>query len=80
MKDWNKSLFIEIFLHGLIMGTINKLPGISGGLYAIIVGFYDHLMMSLKKIGVRNFFNSKKQITFFLMKLIHFFYSRCHLE
>ena len=62
MKDWNKSLFIEIFLHGLIMGTINKLPGISGGLYAIIVGFYDHLMMSLKKIGIRNFFNSKKQI------------------
>ncbi|MBH43738.1 MAG: DUF368 domain-containing protein [Rickettsiales bacterium] len=65
MKDWNKSLFIEIFLHGLIMGTINKLPGISGGLYAIIIGFYDHLMMSLKKIGTRNFLKSRKRITFF---------------
>ena len=65
MKDWNKSLFIEIFFHGLVMGTINKLPGISGGLYAIIIGFYDHLMMSLKKIRFRNFFKSKKQITFF---------------
>ena len=65
MKDWNKSLFIEIFFHGLVMGTINKLPGISGGLYAIIIGFYDHLMMSLKKIQFRNFFKSKKQITFF---------------
>ena len=73
MKDWNKSLFIEIFLHGLIMGTINKLPGISGGLYAIIVGFYDHLMMSLKKIGLRNFFNSKKQITFFFNEINSFF-------
>ena len=55
------------------MGTINKLPGISGGLYAIIVGFYDHLMMSLKKIGLRNFFNSKKQITFFFNEINSFF-------
>ena len=59
MKDWNKSLFLEIFLHGLVMGTINKLPGISGGLYAIIIGFYDHLMMSLKKIGFSNLLNQK---------------------
>ena len=72
MKDWNKSLFIEIFLHGLIMGTINKLPGISGGLYAIIIGFYDHLMMSLKKIGIKNFFNNKK-ITFFFNEINSFF-------
>ena len=48
MKDWNKSFFLEIFLHGLLMGTINKLPGVSGGLYAIIIGFYDHLMISLR--------------------------------
>ena len=73
MKDWNKSLFIEIFFHGLVMGTINKLPGISGGLYAIIIGFYDHLMMSLKKIGLRNFFKSKKQITFFFNEINSFF-------
>ncbi len=59
MKDWNKSLFLEIFLHGLVMGTINKLPGISGGLYAIIIGFYDHLMMSLKRIGFSNLLKNK---------------------
>ena len=55
MKDWNKSFFIEIFLHGLVMGTINKLPGISGGLYAIIIGFYDHFMISLKKDWIKKF-------------------------
>ena len=64
MKDWNKSLFLEIFLHGLVMGTINKLPGISGGLYAIIIGFYDHLMMSLKKIGFSNLMKNKSPKSF----------------
>ena len=60
MKDWNKSFFIST-LHGLVMGTINKLPGISGGLYAIIIGFYDHFMISLKKIGLRNLIKNKSQ-------------------
>ena len=64
MKDCNKSLFLEIFLHGLVMGTINKLPGISGGLYAIIIGFYDHLMMSLKKIGFSNLLKNKSPKSF----------------
>ena len=64
MKDWNKSLFLEIFLHGLVMGTINKLPGISGGLYAIIIGFYDHLMISLKKIGSSNLLKNKSPKSF----------------
>ena len=60
MKDWNKSFFLEIFLHGLLMGTINKLPGVSGGLYAIIIGFYDHLMISLRKIGLKTFLKKNK--------------------
>ena len=64
MKDWNNSLFLEIFLHGLVMGTINKLPGISGGLYAIIIGFYDHLMISLKKIGFSNLLKNKSPKSF----------------
>ena len=48
-KNWINSNSIEVFLHGLIMGTINKLPGISGGLYAIVIGFYSDLMLSIKK-------------------------------
>ena len=47
-RDWNSINSLEIFFHGLIMGTINKLPGISGGLYSIVIGFYDHLMNSIK--------------------------------
>ena len=72
MKDWNKSFFIEIFLHGLVMGTINKLPGISGGLYAIIIGFYDHFMISLKKIGLRNLLKNKSP-KIFLSEINSFF-------
>jgi len=65
MKDWNKSFFLEIFLHGLLMGTINKLPGVSGGLYAIIIGFYDHLMISLRKIGLKTFLKKSKSKRFY---------------
>ena len=50
-RDWNSINSLEIFFHGLIMGTINKLPGISGGLYSIVIGFYDHLMNSIKNIN-----------------------------
>ena len=50
-KNWINSNSIEVFLHGLVMGTINKLPGISGGLYAIVIGFYSDLMLSIKKIN-----------------------------
>ena len=50
-RDWNNINSLEIFFHGLIMGTINKLPGISGGLYSIVIGFYDHLMNSIKNIN-----------------------------
>lgn len=50
-KNWINSNSIELFLHGLVMGTINKLPGISGGLYAIVIGFYSDLMFSIKKIN-----------------------------
>ena len=58
-RDWNSINSLEIFFHGLIMGTINKLPGISGGLYSIVIGFYDHLMNSIKNINnntVKNLF------------------------
>jgi len=32
------------------MGTANKIPGVSGGLVAIAIGFYEELVFSLKKI------------------------------
>ena len=54
-RDWNKVSSLEIFLHGIIMGSINKLPGISGGLYSLIIGFYSHLMQSIKSLNLKNF-------------------------
>ena len=54
-RDWNKVSSLEIFLHGIIMGSINKLPGISGGLYSLIIGFYNHLMQSIKSLNYTNF-------------------------
>lgn len=53
-RNWNSINSLEIFFHGLVMGTINKLPGISGGLYSIIIGFYSHLMNSIKNIDKRS--------------------------
>jgi len=54
-RDWNKVSYLEIFLHGITMGSINKLPGISGGLYSLIIGFYNHLMQSIKSLNYTNF-------------------------
>tara|TARA_B100001175_G_scaffold69282_1_gene57105 strand:+ start:2523 stop:3485 length:963 start_codon:yes stop_codon:yes gene_type:complete len=54
IRDWNKVSYLEIFTHGIIMGTINKLPGISGGLYSLIIGFYNHLILSIKSINYKN--------------------------
>ena len=44
------------------MGTANKIPGISGGLVAIAIGFYEELIFSLKKIdnkGLKFLFSGK---------------------
>ena len=35
------------------MGTVNKLPGISGGLVALLTGFYVDMINSLKKLNLK---------------------------
>lgn len=42
---------IRVLLHGILMGTANKIPGISGGLVALALGFYEELIYSLKKFN-----------------------------
>ena len=42
-----KSLLV--LFYGILMGTANKIPGVSGGLVAIAIGFYEKLVFSLKK-------------------------------
>lgn len=40
---------IVILFKGILMGTANKIPGISGGLVALALGFYKDLIFSLKR-------------------------------
>ena len=50
MKKKDNSFFAILFLKSVLMGTVNKLPGISGGLVALITGFYLEMINSLKKL------------------------------
>ena len=41
-----------LFVKGFAMGAVNKVPGVSGGIVALISGFYTELIFSLKKINI----------------------------
>ena len=43
----------EIILNGIIMGTANKIPGVSGGIVAVVIGFYEELIFSLEKLNLK---------------------------
>ena len=36
------------------MGAINKIPGVSGGIVAIIFGFYEKLILSFSRFDVNS--------------------------
>jgi len=44
-----------LFIKGLSMGAANKVPGVSGGTVAFVVGFYEELIYSLQKINNKAF-------------------------
>ena len=44
---------LEIILNGIIMGTANKIPGVSGGIVAVVIGFYEELIFSLEKLNLK---------------------------
>ena len=46
---------LVILFYGILMGTANKIPGVSGGLVAIAIGFYEKLVFSLKKFDKKAF-------------------------
>ena len=48
MLDYQE--LIKIFLKGLLMGTSDIMPGISGGTIALITGIYDKLIKSISNI------------------------------
>lgn len=46
---------IMLFVKGLAMGAANKVPGVSGGIVAFVVGFYEEFIYSLKRINLTAF-------------------------
>lgn len=42
-----------LFVKGLSMGAANKVPGVSGGTVSFVLGFYEELIYSLKKINIK---------------------------
>ena len=46
---------IFLFLKGVAMGTVNKIPGVSGGTVAFVTGIYEDLINSIKKINFSSF-------------------------
>lgn len=40
-----------LVLKGLAMGAANKVPGVSGGIVAFVVGFYEEFIFSLKRVN-----------------------------
>ena len=46
---------VLLFIKGLAMGAANKVPGVSGGIVAFVVGFYEEFIYSLRRINAKSF-------------------------
>lgn len=46
---------LSLFLKGLAMGGANKVPGVSGGMVAFVLGFYEELIFSFQRINGKAF-------------------------
>jgi putative membrane protein len=57
----------KIFIFGLLMGTADAVPGVSGGTIALIIGIYRRLIISISDclIFVKNRFPSDSRLNFF---------------
>jgi uncharacterized membrane protein len=43
---------LNLFLKGLAMGAANKVPGVSGGTVSFVLGFYEELIYSFRKVNL----------------------------
>lgn len=57
MPEKTRTLFdrILLFIKGVAMGAANKVPGVSGGMVAFVVGFYEEMIYSFQKINAKAF-------------------------
>jgi len=51
MDKWIKEQFI-IFIKALAMGTVNAIPGVSGGTIAMITGVFERIINALKSVDL----------------------------
>ena len=42
---------VLLVVKGIAMGTANKVPGVSGGIVALIGGFYEELIFSFQRLN-----------------------------
>lgn len=42
-----------LFLKGIAMGAANKVPGVSGGTVSFVLGFYEELIASFRKVNLK---------------------------
>lgn len=46
---------LNLFMKGLAMGAANKVPGVSGGTVSFVLGFYEELIFSFRRINFKAF-------------------------
>lgn len=44
---------LYLFLKGIAMGTVNKVPGVSGGIVALVGGFYEEMIHTFQKFNFK---------------------------
>ena len=51
----NRSLsdYSLLILKGIAMGIANKIPGVSGGIVAVVTGFYEELIFSFQRLNFK---------------------------
>lgn len=54
-KERNLLQKIILFFKGLTMGAANKIPGVSGGMVAFVIGFYEELIFTFQRINAKAF-------------------------
>ena len=52
-KKHQKTNALLLILKGIIMGAANKVPGVSGGIVAFVMGFYETFINSLQKFNLK---------------------------
>ena len=54
--NFKRSIYFKDFilvLQGIAMGAANKVPGVSGGVVALVAGFYETLIFSFQRFNVK---------------------------